>query len=41
MLGGDTIIGLRQREKVTEVEKKLALESTYGDPFEDLFKTME
>lgn len=41
LLGGDTIIGLRAHEKVTADEKREALETTYEDPFEDLFKIMQ
>ena len=41
MIGGETVIGLRQHEKITEKEKKDALKKMYEDPFEDLLNIMQ
>jgi hypothetical protein len=40
LLGGETIIGRFNQEKVTEKEKREALKTTYVDPFVDLMKIM-
>jgi hypothetical protein len=41
LLGPDTIVGLRNPEKVTEQEKREALKKTYEDPFVDLMQIMQ